>query len=672
MTSLPFSAAMERGVQAHRDGRLDEASSAYRDALAIAPGDAEANSLYGLVLVHLGRFEEAEAFLLKALDLEAEVIGFRMNLAELYERTGRTEQAIDLIREGLVTQPQAPHAWERLGDLYIKQLRAGEAAAAYAGAMEYRQDADLAVKRARAELAAGRPDTALGILRALSMHHPDHQPMLALTALIHARRNDWVTLESASLQWTRLHPRDAEAWRNLAMAGFELGRYHLALSAYGKVLEFQGRDASDLTIYGRIALFALEFETARQALDEAEALDPEDAAMLAARATLLTYRGEFDAALECCRRCLQREPEYAPAYTLLSRLVHGRFSEPEMETLSRLATREDGHADQRIPAAFALAHGLDARQETAAAFAAYERAHALALERNAREGRVFDPALTSDRTTRFIELFNRAPASGGLSVRTPVPVFIVGMPRSGTTLVESVLAAHSRVFACGERPQMQQILSACLQLKRNGTADLEPAYLDEWRRAYLAELPDTASADLVTDKHPLNFEAIGLIANLFPNARIVHVRRDPVETGLSIYCNELSKFWAFAHRLGDIGCFYGHYARLMSHWDQLLPGRIIHVDYQNFAGDFSAQSRRLVAACGLEWEPACEHFQGQSRPIATLSAVQARGPVRPHTGRAQRYAPYLAPLLDSLRAANLDPRTGTLLSPGQDRQAEGP
>ena len=152
--------------------------------------------------------------------------------------------------------------------------------------------------------------------------------------------------------------------------------------------------------------------------------------------------------------------------------------------------------------------------------------------------------------------------------------------------------------------------------------------LQQWAAAYFSELPDRGNAAHVTDKHPLNFEAAGLIARLLPDARIIHVRRDPLETCLSIYRQEFNKHWTFAHRLADIGHHYGQYARLVAHWERTLPGQFTTFQYEDFVATFERAAPELVAACGLEWEAQCLEFQRTPRVIATFSTVQARDPVR--------------------------------------------
>jgi tetratricopeptide (TPR) repeat protein len=490
---------------------------------------------------------------------------------------------------------------------------------------------------------------------------PDDPTILALRAEALIARRDWPSLDALALDWTRRQPDNVAGWRAGARAAFELGRYRGASDAFARVLALTTPTAADLTTYGSLCLHALDIDAAAAALDQAEALDPDYAELLSTRGLLNMYLGRFKEAEECCRRSLARNPDNVPAYTTLSRLRRGRLTDEDRDAVARLAQRPDLNLDYRIPAAFAIAHAHDANAQFDQAFHAYEYAHGLALERDRLEHRRYDRVYVDERRRRLIELSLEPALTKENSAGGPVPIFIFGMPRSGTTLIESMLSAHSRIFACGERPTMRQILQALLALDAAARAP-DVSLLRDWAAAYMSQLPKIGGADHVTDKHPLNFEAVGLITRIFPDARLIHVRRNPIETGLSIYRQEFNKNWTFPHRLPDIGHYYGHYARLIAHWEQVLPGRITTIQYEDFARSFESQAPALVAACGLGWEPGCLDFQHTARAITTFSTVQARDPVAVTNGRARRYQRHLTALVAALEEAGIDLETGALRS----------
>ena len=334
---------------------------------------------------------------------------------------------------------------------------------------------------------------------------------------------------------------------------------------------------------------------------------------------------------------------------------------PEAAERAR-ARRDDVYLDNRIAAIFAIADAHDARGEIDTAFAAYEAAHRLALERDALEKRSYDRAQDVARIQSIVELSERLPEIAS-PANAPRPIFIVGMPRSGTTLIEAVLGAHSRVFACGERPAMRRILRWPMRSRTDASRRRTSARCRTGRSSISATCRNLRGADHITDKHPRNFEAAGLIARMLPNAVIVHVRRNPVETCLSIYRQEFNKHWTFAHRLADIADYYARYAQLVAHWERVLPGRFVTIQYEDFVADFANAAPQLVQACGWSWEPQCLEFQKSPRAIVTFSTVQARSEVALGNGRAQQYEKHLRPLVAALEAAGIDLQTGATETP---------
>jgi tetratricopeptide (TPR) repeat protein len=588
MSRSPFIETLERGVTAHQAGRLDDALNAYREALELRPNDAEAASLCGLALLHSGKGEEAMPLLQQAVDREPGQSGFRLNLAEGLAQTGKPDRA--MVELGLV----------------------------------------IAVDPANAK--------ALSRFYAL-----ESEGLLA--------RREWAKLYANGVAWTKVESKSAAAWRSLSRGAFEDGRLLEAAAAFAHALELGKPTAADLTAHAGLCLKAFEMHAAGVSLDRAEALDPDFPQMLATRALMLMYLGRFTEAEAYCHRCLQLKPDFVPAYATLSRLRNGALENAAVQALYTIARRTDVYADHRIMAMFAIAHAYDARGDVDSAFATYQGAHALAFERDAREQRTHDMARDAARVEQIAKVSQTLPEVAPPG-NAPRPIFIVGMPRSGTTLIEAVLGAHSRVFACGERPAMRQILRVLLGAVQSGST-IDEQTLQDWAKFYFRDLPNIGSADHVTDKHPRNLEAAGLIARMLPNAVIVHVRRDPVETCFSVYRHEFNKQWTFTHDVVDIASYYARYAQLAAHWERTLPGRFVTIQYEDFVQNFATAAPRLLQACGLSWEPQCLEFQKTPRAITTFSTVQVRSAVGLGNGRAQKYQKHLGPLVAALAAAGV-------------------
>jgi tetratricopeptide (TPR) repeat protein len=653
------------GHAARRAGRPRDALGHYRAAVEQEPDNPEANTACGLMLLDVGRAEEAEAPLRKAVSLAPSQAAFRMNLAQWLAYQGQLDEAVSLVAGVAADDPQSWLAWERLGDLQARLQRFDDALTHYGRAAQLRPtDPSILFKWARAHFDTGRSDDAERILKDAARLAPANEAIFRLYAEMFESQSRWVALGQVAESWTQAHPKSAPAWRVLARALSETGYLRQAMKSFRTSMDLGWRDAESLATYGRLCLTALEFDEAARALDEAEALDPDSGHMLSARATEMMFAGRYEEAQSYCRRSLSINPDDASAYRLLAQLSNGDLPEEDLAAMRRLADREDIGVQHRIAAAFGLGDCLDARAQVEPAFAAYELANRLAAEVAATQGSTYDREAREKQTTELISIFDSVPA-GRPESSGPIPVFIVGMPRSGTTLVESVIGAHSRVLAGGERMAMRWIIEDFVaRVRAAPDAAIKDEIWKQWREFYWNDMPGSAAAAAVTDKNPWNFDAIGLILRLFPQARIIHVRRNPVETGLSIFRNSFSRFMPFTTRLADIGHYYGEYARLMAHWARVAGKRVITVQYEDVVGQFDVNGPALLAAAGLDWEESCQSYWTSDRIISTMSTMQARRPPAAGPGRAVQYAAHLAPLEDALRASRVDLRTGALNAGG--------
>lgn len=650
---------MQQGHAARKAGRVGEALAHYRSAVEQEPDSAEANSVYGLMLLRLGRAREAEAPLRKAVEIAPAHPALRMNLAQWLEHQGRIDEALQLVEAVVGDGPARHWAWERLGELKARQRRFGEAADHFRRATELQpRDPTLLLKLARACFDAGRRDEAERILAEVEPLAPRHAAVLRLHADIHASRGDWVALEKAANEWCAVQPRHPGPWRALAHAQWESGYPRRAMENFRHSFTLGGRDAASLAIYGRLCLQALDLDAAGTALDEAEALDPASSAVLSGKGILRMWQGRFDEAQEYCRRAIRVNPHDVAAFKTLVELANGSLPEEELAALRALAENPDTRSTDRITALFALGRCLDAADRVEDAFAAYEHANRLGHDRAKAESLLYDADERGRQSEELISLFGEIEIPK-TKVPGPRPIFILGMPRSGTTLIESVLAAHSRVVAGGESGGIRWILPEFLQFAREGSTSAIPEDVwSRWRAYYRQQVPNREGALAFTDKNPWNFDALALILGLYPDACIVHVRRNALETGFSIFRNEFSKLVRFTHRLEDIGHFYGEYARVMAHWERIAPGRITTIQYEDFVRRIDESVPELIAACGLEWEEGCRRFWESERPVSTISTMQVRRPPSKPSTRAQAYLSHLAPLVQTLESMGVDVKTG--------------
>jgi tetratricopeptide (TPR) repeat protein len=655
-------ARMQQGHAARKAGRIAEAIDYYRSAVEQEPENAEANTVYGLMLLQAGRAGEAEAPLRKAAEVAPAHPAVRINLAQWLVHEKRIDEAVGVVEALVTDEPDRHWAWERLGELKVLQRQFADAVRHFRRANELQpRDPSLLFKLARANFEAGRPYDAQRILSDAALLAPGNPAILRLYTEIHEARGDWAALEKTAQAWLAVQGREPAAWRALARAQWGTGYLVQARQNFEHALKLGERTALHLATYARLCLSALDPEAAGRALDEAEALDPGLGLMLSAKAVHRMMHGRRDEAEGYARRAVAASPADPFAYKSLVQITDGKLSPAEAQSLEAIVHREDLRFAHRSTAAFALADFRDARGDFEGAFAAYEEANRLAHEQAKVDDFTFDPAASTRAVDTLIGLFGEGSVRA-VEEGEPRPVFIVGMPRSGTTLIESVIGGHSQVLACGERMPMRWAMAELMSLAKDGpVASIDEAAWTKWRETWWVHgLPKLQGYSVVTDKNPWNFDAIAAISRLFPAAKIIHVRRNPVETGLSIYRNQFSHLVRFTNRLEDIGHAYGEYARLMQHWERVAAGRFVTIQYEDFVRRFDEAARELVAYCGLEWEEGCGRFWESGRSVLTISAMQVRKPPSKASSRATAYAKHVEPLVKVLKAKRVNLETGQL------------
>lgn len=467
------------------------------------------------------------------------------------------------------------------------------------------------------------------------------------------------------------------------------GRYKDAVARYGQMLSLK---ADVPEIYNNLghALAALgKPEPAIRAFESVIALKPDSPEALCNWGLALVELGRFDEAETKFRRALEVNPGFAGAYNNLGLLMkaRGRLAEAS-EAIAQaihLAPRNIAYYDN-LAALRPFAAGdpfftaLEALAGNCAALSAADQIHlhfalAKAYEHagrpesafehlhsgNALKRRqmVYDEAETLGQMDRLCELIGPGfiEARRGCGERSSVPVFIIGMTRSGTTLIEQILASHPQVFGAGELYLFDRAASSVRAALpgRPPFPDMVQAMSGEHFRAlgalYLEKITRLApTATRITDKMPGNFLFAGLIHLALPNATIIHAVRDPADTCVSCFATHFTAAHAHTYDLAELGRYYRHYRALMAHWhDVLPPGRIMDVQYEELIADLDGVARRIVSHCGLQWDARCLDFHRTERPVRTASAAQVRKPIyKDSVGRWRKFEPFLGPLLAEL------------------------
>ena len=434
------------------------------------------------------------------------------------------------------------------------------------------------------------------------------------------------------------------------------GRLLGAAQVYSRLLREDDRNAEAWHLLGTVEIRRGNFDAAEELIGKALALQPENAVFHHNLAYALGAQSRTGAAEAAYRRAVALDPDYAEAHFNLAQWVRVVPGDPLIGSLERLLAKPGLCRGARCFLGFAAGKVHDDLGE-------YDRAFRHYLDGNAAKGARPNPAYGSDYLGRILEVCGPALRSrraqvrpGGVRPGGARPVFIVGMPRSGTSLVEQILASHPAVFGGGELPLVDRIAEALAAHGPGGAAypACLPAVPDRVLAGFAAGYRKAVrgpagAAAVVTDKAPLNFRHLGLIALLFPDARIVHCRRDPLDTCLSCFFQNFTSGQEYSFDLAELGRFYRDYRRMMAAWAEVLPVEIFDLDYEALVADLEGLGRRLLAFCGLDWHPDCGRFFETRRPVLTASRVQVRRPLYGSSvGRWRRYRGHLGPLVAAL------------------------
>ena len=484
--------------------------------------------------------------------------------------------------------------------------------------------------------------------------------------------------ESLYRQVLQQWPRQPDALNLLGVMANQVGRPELAVDLIGQAIaqlpnepDFHGNLAAAYQLMGRVADAIRHFR-------ESIRLNPRAANQHVFLSEALQQQGRLDEALTHAREALRVDPDSALALGNLADLAgHGIYTltDADIQHLQDLLAT----GRQSVQDASLLNFTLAAHWERIGcydqAFLCYRRANDLKQQMYRQANQAFDRDKHRALIDSLIAVFTprRLEQLHGFGSDSERPVFVVGMVRSGTTLVEQILASHPRVHGAGERKEIDQ-LATTLHHQVYTAAEPYPACIERLDRATARRLADgylqglareAGTAERIIDKMPHNYLHLGLIAALFPRARIIHCRREPMDVCASAYFQNF-KWMPHCASLDDIAFYHREYTRLMEHWRRVLPAPIHEVVYENLVADHEAVSRKLVAACGLDWNERCLSFYGTERDVQTASKLQVRRPIYHHAvGRWKSFEAHLEPLRLALGVPerggpNIEPRATKL------------
>jgi len=638
-------AAAQKALQA---GDFAGGLARAKAVLADAPDDGEALYMAAVAQRYLGLFDEADAV-----------------LAQLH-----------------AAMPEYGRAWQEAGHLAKAQGRTAEAIAAFTRATRFNPALE-ASWRALAELQSG--PAAIAATAQADRIAALPRELVAVTNHLHEGR--LLRAEEICRHFLRANPKSVEGMRLLAQIGIKLGilddaefllesarvfdpanvqvrlDYMDALrrrQKFGKAREeaeaLYATDPDSPMFQSHLAIESMQtgdFDRAFALFDQVLEKLPSDPATLTSRGHALKTTGRTDEAVESYRASFAAKPDHGDAWYALANLKTYRFSDQEIAAMETQAARPDLAFMDRVHISFALGKAYEDRKQFEASFGYYEAGNALKRAQTRYDADQMSEELAKQREHCTPELFAKHAGSGALD---PDPIFIVGLPRAGSTLLEQILASHSLVDGTMELPDILALAhrlrgrKAGQSLYPQSLHDLSPEQLATFGAQFIENTRiHRQGAPFFIDKMPNNFRHIGLIHLILPNAKIIDARRAPMDCCFSGFKQLFAEGQEFTYGLREVGRYYADYVTLMDHWDTVLPGEVLRVQHEDVLDDPEGQIRRLLAFCGLDFEEACLNFHQTNRAVRTASSEQVRKPInRSGQGAWEKFDPWLGDLRDAL------------------------
>lgn len=580
-----------------------DALPALRKTTVLMPLDAEAHRNLGAALQDLGQWGPALESFQRALELTPKDADCLVEAADALRALGRAREAVPLYQQALQSDPAHAEAQNNLGNAFLQLGQLADAAACY----------QLALRLRPAEVSIL---CNLGhVLRELG------------------QRREAVPLYSQAI---KLDPRRYDIHWNLGSVLFELRRFREAVTCFTRAIELKPDYAPAHLSMGLAMRQQRRPAEAEASCQAALAIKPDYVEALSFLGELRADRGRFAEAEELFQRTIAINPAFSFAYFSIA--THRRMSTADsawLKGVEGLLARQPPLAHE-ISLRYGLGKYFDDVGEYARAFDNYRQANELTK----RYGSTYDRDKLTQRVDQIMRCFDAAylrdPPSQGSD--SELPVLIIGMPRSGTSLTEQILASHPTVFGAGEVPFWDGAFNVYQKAALSGPVD--PTLLPGMAAAYLERFA-AAGADAlrVVDKMPGNFLYAGMICSAFPKVRIIHMQRHPLDTCLSIYFQNFFGMGPYANDLGNLAHYYGQYVRVMDHWRAVLPATtLLEVSYEALIEDQEGWSRKMVEFIQLPWDPKCLDFHQTERAVITASKWQVRQKI--HSGSAGRWRNY--------------------------------
>jgi tetratricopeptide (TPR) repeat protein len=615
-----------------RVNRPLRAEVACREYLQENPGSVDHLRLLGHALLKQARYAEAEQTVRQAIALKPDFPHLHEDLGSVLAMQARYEEAVPCFEEALRLEPQLPLAHKKLGEALAALGRGRDADAAFEEYFE--QDAAKGqVALALDHLRAGRKAEAVEILRNALRDNPDNVDAMRILAQTYFRDKERLSDAEALLRRaTELAPGFTAAWMLLGGVLHEASRHRESIEVFQRLTSLEPRNAAAWGGLGNAYAHAGDVEGSRQAYERSLAIDSRPPGVQMGLGHVLKTLGDQAGALAAYRAAIAGKPDFGEVYWSMANLKVFRFDDSEVTAMEEQLKRNDLSDSAEIHFRFALGKAYEDRGDHDTAWHYYDTGN-----QKQRKQVFHDPVAGEIRHEDITSVFNRElfDRHAGQGFKSDAPIFIVGLPRSGSTLIEQILASHSQVEGTQELPTLNRLAYSIGRYRPDHrqyphtVPDLRAKDLLAYGRQYLEEAAGFRTTDkpFFTDKLPNNFSHVGLLQLILPNAKIINARRHPYDSCLGSYKQLFGKGQHFTYDMTELAVYYRKYHETMQHWHRVLPGKVLDVHYEETVTDLEAQVRRILAHCGLPFEESCVRFYQTDRAVKTPSSEQVRQPI---------------------------------------------
>lgn len=639
--------SLTSALQAMRDNRPLRAEEICRDFLLMNPGSVDHLRVLSHALQRQQRFDEAERELRLALSMQPDNPLLHEDLGGLLVASDRHEDAVPVLEKAIRLEPRLPLAHKRLGEALAALGRGEEADSEFEEFFDKEPEAG-AVAIAANHLRSGRKEEAIRVLRDVLRENPQNVSAMRWLGVAYFREEkNFGEAEAWLRRATSLAPDYTAAWMSLGPVLLETNKYVEAIDCYRNAIRCDPGNGMIWAALGNAFAQASYPDKALEAFEKARALDADSPGIRLGLAHVLKTLGDQPAALREYRAAIAAKADFGEAYWSMANLKVFRFTDAEVDAMKAALEKGVKTDSAEVHFRFALGKAHEDRGDYERAWHYYDTGN-----RKQRPLVSHSPLEMEKRHAEIIEIFDEAffDAHTGQGHDAADPILIVGLPRSGSTLVEQILASHSQVEGTSELPVLSKLAASTgrylpedtqfpksvLTLKNRDWRALGQQYLEETRRHRLTERPR------FTDKLPNNFPLVGLLHLILPNATVINARRHPLDSCLGCYKQLFARGQTFTYDIEDLAHYYRNYDTVMQHWHRVLPGKVLDVHYEETVTDLEAQVRRILEHCGLPFEEACVRFHETERAVKTASSEQVRQPI--YTGALGTWRNYRAHL----------------------------